>query len=151
MATNLEDQLTRQLRGDEAVRPQVYQDSLGYWTIGVGRLVDSRKPGCGLRDNEINLMLANDIADREEHLAVVLPWTMNLDEARRGALINMSFQLGIDGLLTFKNSLALIQSGNYDQAYSNLMMSKWATQTPERAKRVATQIKTGEWQFAEGT
>lgn len=66
-------ELTRQLRGDEDTRPQVYKDSLGFFTIGTGRLVDALKPGSGLRPSEMDFMLANDIAERTDELTKKLP------------------------------------------------------------------------------
>ena len=143
--------LTRQLRGDEDVRPQAYKDSLGFLTIGIGRLVDDRKPGSGLRPSEMDFMLANDIEDRTAELAKRLPWLYLLDDARKGALLNMSFQLGIEGLLGFKNTLELVRKGQFAEASQNMLQSLWARQTPNRAKRMAEQMKTGVWQYAEGT
>lgn len=142
--------IARQLRGDEGERACVYKDSLGYWTIGVGRLVDSSKKGAGLRPDEIEYLLANDIEDRVRELSVRLPWFLHLDEARQGVLINMSFQLGMDGLLNFKATLAAVQVGNYAQASVLMLQSKWAHQTPERAQRMSDQMRTGEWQYAKG-
>lgn len=37
--------LATQLRQEEGSVPHAYQDHLGFWTIGIGRLVDQRKPG----------------------------------------------------------------------------------------------------------
>lgn len=142
--------ITRQLRGDEDVRRTVYRDNLGLWTIGVGRLVDPSKPGAGLRDAEIDLLLANDIEDRVRALTARLPWFLGLNEARQGVLINMAFQMGSDGLLGFRNTLALVQAGRYAEAADNMLLSKWAQQTPARAKRMADQMRTGVWQFSPG-
>ena len=139
------EQLTAQLRRDEGNRAAAYQDHLGFWTIGVGRLIDSRKPGAGLRPDEIDYLLKNDIADRVTALTKALPWFSALDEARRGVLINMAFQLGTAGLLGFKSTLALVAAGKYAEAAEQMLKSKWATQTPARAKRLAEQMKTGEW------
>lgn len=139
------EQLTAQLRRDEGTRETAYQDHLGFWTIGVGRLIDSRKPGAGLRPDEIDYLLRNDINDRVAALTKALPWFANLDEARRGVLINMAFQLGTAGLLGFKSTLALIAEGRYTKAAEQMLKSKWATQTPARTKRLAEQMKTGEW------
>lgn len=144
-------ELTRQLKGDEGVKAHAYQDHLGFWTIAVGRLVDARKPGSGLRAHEITFLLNNDIDDRIDQLARRLPWFLDLDSARQGVLLNMSFQLGVDGLLGFKNTLKLVERGDYAQAADNMLLSKWATQTPERARRMAEQMRSGQWQYAEGT
>lgn len=143
-------ELTRQLRSDEGTKANAYQDHLGFWTIGVGRLVDARKNG-GLRPEEITFLLNNDIDDRIDQLARRLPWFLQLDSARQGVLLNMSFQLGVDGLLGFKNTLKLVEQGAYAQAADNMLLSKWATQTPARAQRMAEQMRSGQWQYAEGT
>lgn len=144
----MRQELTRQLKKDEDVKPCVYKDHLGWDTIGVGRLVDSRKPGAGLRPSEIDFMLQNDIDDRIEALTRRLPWFQNLDDARKGVLLNMSFQMGVDGLLTFKNTLKMVEDGDYMGAARNMLLSKWATQTPARANRMAEQMRTGKWQYA---
>ena len=139
------EKLTEQLRRDEGVKPAAYQDHLGFWTIGVGRLVDARKPGAGLRPDEIDYLLRNDINDRVAALQKALPWFVKLDEARQGALINMAFQMGAAGLLAFRQTLGLVRDGKYAEAAEQMLKSKWATQTPARAKRLAEQMKTGEW------
>lgn len=142
--------LVRQLNGDEGRKPCAYQDHLGFWTIGVGRLVDARKPGAGLRPREMDYLLANDIEDRVQQLTTRLPWFPKLDDARQGVLLNMSFQMGVDGLLGFRNTLELVRQGKYSAAADNMLLSKWASQTPKRAKRMSDQMRTGIWQFAPG-
>ncbi len=147
----MKQELTRQLRGDEGVEKHAYQDHLGWWTIGVGRLIDKRKPGSGLRGHEIDYLLRTDIDERIEELSRRIPWFMDLDDARKGVLVNMAFQMGVDGLLGFKNTLAMIRDGKYQMASEAMLQSKWATQTPERAKRMSDQMKTGQWQYTPGT
>ena len=139
------EQLTVQLRRDEGTKSAAYQDSLGFWTIGVGRLIDSRKPGAGLRPDEIDYLLKNDINDRVAALTKALPWFSVLDDARRGVLVNMAFQLGTAGLLEFSYTLGLVRDGKYAEAAMQMLKSRWAIQTPERAKRLAEQMKTGSW------
>ena len=147
----MRNELVRQLRGDEGVEPCVYRDSLGYWTIGIGRLVDKRKPGAGLRPIEIDFLLNNDIEDRINELTRRLKWFQDLDDARRGVLLNMSFQLGVDGLLKFERTLGLVEAGQYDLAAHAMLQSLWAKQTPVRAKRMAEQMRGGQWVYAPGT
>lgn len=137
--------LTAQLRRDESEVLHAYPDSEGFWTLGVGRLIDARKGG-GISAAESAYLLANDIQECLDDLDRRLPWYRQLDVARQGVLVNMSFQLGIDGLCAFKNSLGHIQARRWQQAHDALLDSLWAKQTPERAKRLATQMLTGEWQ-----
>lgn len=146
----MKSELIRQLRGDEGEEPCVYQDHLGFWTIGVGRLVDKRKPGAGLRKDEISYLLNNDVDDRIEAMMRRVLWFQDLDDARRGVLLNMSFQLGVDGLLEFERTLALVQQAKYDLAAHAMLQSKWAKQTPARARRMAEQMRSGQWQYAPG-
>lgn len=140
------DLLAKELRGDEGSIPHAYQDHLGYWTIGVGRLIDKRKGG-QLTDDEINYLLNNDITKRYEELKIKLPWFVKLTDARQRAVVNMAFQMGVEGLMGFKNSLLSLENalrtGDYNKAADNFMKSKWAEQTPQRAKRVTDMIRKG--------
>jgi hypothetical protein len=96
--------LTEQLRRDEGTESCAYQDSLGYWTIGVGRLIDSRKGG-GLSNEEIDFLLENDIKTKTREVLLALPWMPRLSEPRQAVLIGMAFQMGLKGLLQFKRAL----------------------------------------------
>jgi len=141
----MKNELTKQLRRDEYEVLTAYQDHLGFWTIGVGRLIDKRKGG-GITKEESAYLLSNDIDKREAELLRRAPWTANLDPVRFGALLNMAFQMGVDGLLGFKNTMAMVRAGDYEGASEGMLQSLWATQTPERAKRISKQMKTGVWQ-----
>lgn len=143
------DELTAQLKRDEGEviengRHVAYHDHLGYLTLGIGRLIDARRGG-GITEHEADYLLSNDIHARQRQLSDKLPWFSGLDQARRGALINMAFQLGVSGLLNFKKSLAHMERGNYRLAADEFLRSNWAKQTPIRANRVAEQIRSGKW------
>lgn len=144
------NELTRLLRGDEGEVLHAYQDHLGYWTIGVGRLIDKRKGG-GISRTESALLLSNDIAEKEAELDRRLPWWRELPDARRAVILAMAFQMGVDGLLGFKNTLAMVRAGNVDGAARGMLASLWARQTPERAHRMSEQMRTNTWHFKEGT
>lgn len=137
--------LTEQLRRDEGEVLSAYQDHLGFWTIGIGRLIDKRKGG-GITKDEAAMLLANDIVKFTTALRLRLPWFDKLDEARQGVLANMAFQMGIEGLLGFKNTLGMIERGEYTAAADAMLQSKWAQQTPGRALRLSNQMRTGGWQ-----
>jgi len=137
--------LNEQLRRDEGEVLSAYPDSLGYLTIGVGRLIDKRRNG-GITPEESAYLLNNDIKRKTAEVFAALPWVKDLDQIRLNVLINMAFQMGIEGLLAFKTTLALVQGGNYEQAARNMIYSKWHSQTPERCERLAKQMKTGVWQ-----
>lgn len=139
------DELTVQLRRDEGEVLHEYKDSLGFSTIGVGRLIDKRKGG-GITREEAAYLLRNDLNKVDLQLQERLPWTVTLSEPRRGVLLNMAFQMGVDGLMGFKNTLTMIEQGEYAKAASNMLLSRWAQQTPERAERLAKQMRMDIWQ-----
>ena len=141
----MDDQLATQLIRDEGMVLHAYQDSLGYWTIGVGRLIDPKKGG-GISETEALLLLHNDIQKARTALLAALPWASQLDEVRQGALIAMAFNMGIGGLLEFKNTLQLVKNGQFAAASGEMLKSRWAQQVGARANRLARQIATGEWQ-----
>jgi len=134
-----------QLRRDEGERLSAYQDHLGYWTIGIGRMIDARKGG-GISTDEATMLLRNDIARIRVELLQRLPWFVHLDSVRQGVLMNMTFQMGINGVMAFQQTLAKVQASDYAAAADRMLQSKWATQTPERANRLAKQMRDGVWQ-----
>ncbi len=134
----IEDQLILH----EGVVDHAYQDSLGFWTIGVGRLIDARKGGHLSRD-EIKCLLRNDVELVNAALDKRLPWWRTLSPVRQKVLTDMAFNLGVDGLLTFKNTLAAIEAGDYAMGAAGMLASKWAEQVKGRAVRLAEMMKTG--------
>jgi lysozyme len=124
--------------------PHAYQDSLGYWTIGVGHLIDKRKGG-KLPEPIIDALLDHDIRTHSEPLYKALPWLTSLDEVRQIVLIDMSFNLGVVGLLKWKNTLAMIERGDYAAAARAMRGSLWAKQVKSRAVRLSRMMETGEW------
>jgi len=136
--TCLEDQLRR----DEKVVLKPYKDSVGKLTIGIGRNLDD----VGISNAEASVLLANDIAAAEANLEREFPWTIGLDPVRKGALLNMTFNMGIGGLAEFRDFLAKMQAGNYSAAAGAMLDSLWARQVGPRAQRLAIQIESGTWQ-----
>lgn len=137
--------LKQQLIDEEGEVLHAYQDHLGYWTIGVGILIDKRKGG-GLRKEESDFILNNRIRLKTAEVEKALPWVSTLDEPRKAVLIGMAFQMGLDGLLKFKNTLAMVQRRQFKEAGAGMLNSLWAKQTPQRAARMAKQMETGQWQ-----
>jgi lysozyme len=138
MITNITEQLLR----DEGTRQFPYTDTGGTIAIGVGRNLTRE----GVSEDEISLMLSNDIAKATKLLTDNLPWFSALDPARQGVLINMTFNMGIGGLLGFHKAFSAIQDGMWEQAAAEILASTWAAQVGPRAQRLADQLRTGVWQ-----
>ena len=135
--------LNEQLRRDEGEVLSAYPDSLGYLTIGVGRLIDKRRNG-GITPEESAYLLNNDIQRKTAEVFKALPWVKDLDQIRLNVLINMAF-MGIGTLLKFENTLAAMRDGRYDLAAAGMLNSKWAKQVGARAQRLAAIMRTGQF------
>jgi lysozyme len=136
---------TNQLKRHEGFVSHAYKDSLGYLTIGYGRLIDKAKGG-GITEPEAEYLLANDINKVYDALTRYLPYFQTLTQPRQAVLLNMAFQMGTHGLMQFKNTLRLIENGDYSDAADNMLQSLWAQQTPNRAHEMAEQMRSGQWQ-----
>lgn len=133
------DRLKKALVRHEGLRLKPYTCTANKLTIGVGRNIQDN----GISEAEAMLLLENDIDAIVRDLNRALPWWQQLDEARREVLANMVFNMGIGTVLTFKNTLAAVQAGDYKKAATLMLQSKWATQVGNRAKELAAQMETG--------
>ena len=145
--TELEKILIPHLVREEGFVPHAYEDSMGYLTIGVGRLVDKEKGG-GITRDEAEYLLRNDVERITNALWKRIPWIKSLDTVRQVILCSMAFQMGVDGLLDFKHTLKMVQAERCGQASDGMMASLWADQMAEhnskRAERLAKAMETGE-------
>lgn len=131
--------MVRQLRLHEGERLKPYRCTAGKLTIGVGRNLDDR----GITAEESAYLLSNDIDRVWTELKARLPWMTGLNDVRQRVLLDMAFNLGIDGLLKFRNTLATIQAGNYQKAGEMMLDSVWAAQVGMRAQRLSRMMQTG--------
>jgi lysozyme len=134
-------ELIAALKDDEGCRLSAYKDTVGVWTVGYGHA--HVPPGTVWTQAKAEQVLIEDVTEHNRKIHKVLPWLRNLDPVRRRVLENMAFNLGIDGLLGFKNTLAYVQDGQYDKAADGMSASKWAKQVKGRAVRLANEMRTG--------
>lgn len=133
------DRLRKQLEVDEARRAKPYRCPAGKLTIGVGRNLDDN----GLRSDEIDYLLANDIESCVQELRRNLPWFDGLDDVRQEVLVNMCFNMGWTTLATFKTTLGHIEAGRYLDASKAMAASRWYDQVGARAKRLCAAMSSG--------
>ena len=135
--------LVEMMRLHEGVRYKVYVCSEGYETIGVGRNIS--EGGRGLSKDEVDFLLVNDIKRVEDELTRNFPWFSELNEARRDAMIDIAFNLGLTRLRSFVNALEAMSHGQYDIAANEFMDSRWSQQVGNRAVEVTYMIRNGEY------
>ena len=148
--------LAEELREDEGEKLTSYLDSKGYWTIGVGRLIDPKRGanpapfGIDLRNGgkitaaQSEALLLMDIKEKSAELDRRLPWWRTLSDNRQRVLANMAHQMGVSGLLGFKKALAAIRAGEYVNARLHMLDSDWSRHdSPKRARRLADRMVQG--------
>lgn len=118
----------KDLKSDEGWREKGYLDHLGVPTIGYGFT--------WLEKEEGDFILNNRVQSIYNTLYSEINYFDSLPNNIKRALINMAYQMGIDGLMNFRKTLAFIRDGEYEKAADEALKSRWAAQTPERAKRV---------------
>ena len=140
MTEALMNRIKAQLVRHEGLRLKPYRCTAGKLTIGIGRNLEDR----GISQKEAYAMLEQDIQDCEHWLIDEIPEVYNkLDEVRQSVLLNMCFNLGIKGLLEFKNTLAFIDAGDWERAANGMLTSKWAKQVGRRAIELSELMRKG--------
>jgi lysozyme len=140
--------LKARLRLEEGEVLHAYQDSLGWWTIGVGHLIDGRKGG-SIPPEISGALLEWDLTRVEGLLDAGIPWWRQLDDVRQQVLMDLTFNMGwapgvAGGFDDFHNTLAALQDRRFAEAAAGLRKSLWYRQVgSRRADPHCTAIETG--------
>lgn len=124
---NLE-RVAERLRQEEGRRTTVYRDSRGYWTVGDGICVDARVRGAGLTGAMCDALTRLSLADRAAELGRRIPFWGTLPCRAQDALLDMSFNLGVDGLMGFRRMLKALEAGDYATAGRECRSPRWIAQ-----------------------
>ena len=124
----------------EGYRKLPYKDSEGIVTIGIGFNLE-----VGLDDEEIDMIFRHRIlkAEKGAFIAVGRDIWVSLNNARQQVLTSMAYQMGSKGLSKFQRMISALGARDYDTAASEMQDSRWAKQTPNRAKDHARAMKEG--------
>lgn len=142
----VDPQLIADLKRDEGLRLKAYPDPLSGgdpWTIGYGATGKGIQKGTVWTQEQAEKRLIEMALDHGQELERKAPWVSGLDPVRRRVLWNMAYNLGVEGLLKFKNTLGYVQRGEYARAADGMLASLWAKQVGQRAVRLALQMRTG--------
>ena len=146
----------------EGLRLQVYQDTLGIDTIGIGRNLEDRGitkeemdwmdiPNMdaiyeyGITEADAMYLAQNDVQIVEEELVRSHPCVEELDAVRQLVLVDMAFNLGVPRLSKFKKMWAAIHENKFDVAAKEMLDSRWANQVKSRSTKLAHAMHHGEF------
>jgi len=140
----------------------VYKDTLGIDTIGIGRNLKDRGiskeelayldiPNIeavyqhGITEADARFLAMNDIKIVEDELCRVHTCVEDLDSVRQLILMDMAFNMGVPRLCKFKKMWNAIHEGNFEAASYEMMDSRWARQVGRRANKLSDAMKSGEF------
>lgn len=140
-----------------------YRGSSWRWGFEPARQIMSRIPGakdsdgapwtygygfthCVTPDSKISKILAERmleglILEQDMRLNETLSWYKDASFVTKTVLINMAFNLGLAGLLKFRNTLRYISEKNYDRAALNMTLSLWFRQVGNRAVELVWRMR----------
>lgn len=133
------------IKFNEGLKLRAYQDTVGVWTIGYGCTGPAIVEGLIWTKEKAEAELEIRVAQAQEETVAVVGrdlWS-RLNDVRRVVLADMAYQMGGRGLSLFHRTLAAIRESKWDEASVAMLQSKWAKQTPNRARRNAAMILTG--------
>jgi len=125
-------------------RHLIYKCSKGHWTIGIGRNVDING-GLGLSEKEVDFLLEQDIERVIKELSLEYSWFSDLDQTRKDAMIDISFNLGATKLRKFILALDAMEKADYTTAAKEFLDSDWSRTVKGRSIELARMIATGEY------
>lgn len=140
MATNdTQRAMIAQLKVHEGYRNKMYVDTTGHATIGYGFNLAANE----LPFEVLEYLFWKEYIEHKLALVKALPWVLELDDVRQGILVDMAYNLGVDGLLKFKNTLGCVERGDYEGAAKGMENSLWYRQVGSRGVTLVRQMRTG--------
>ena len=139
------DRLLESVKKHEGYRNKVYLDTLGKRTVGVGHLCveDFWEDDKEYEEKFLMTILEHDLQTAIKGAIELMEnhGCADIDEQAEEILIEMVFQLGMTGVSKFKNMWKALAELNYVGASYEMLDSRWAKQTPNRAKAMAKTMK----------
>ena len=117
----------------EGYRSRVYKCTEGYGTIGYGFAIKDLE----LDEDISDMILERKIAKLVKRVGDRLPYLYTVPIEVHDVLVEMAYQMGVSGLLKFKKTLMYVETKDYKDASVEMLDSRWAKQTPNRAKKLS--------------
>ncbi len=124
---------------EEGFSSVVYKCTEGYDTIGYGFAVKDLV----LTEDLSKIILKFKVYDLYLEKDKKFPWFNKLPQGIQTACLDMGYQMGLEGFTGFRNTINYLRTGNWLRASKEVLDSRYAKQTPYRAKRVSETFKKG--------
>ena len=131
------DKLIQAVKLSEGFRDRVYKDTLDIDTIGYGFAIKDLV----LDEDICDMILERKLKSLIKRVHKKFPFVEDLPEEAQEVVYEMCYQLGLRGFSKFKKSIQFLRLGNYKVCADELLDSRWARQTPNRAQRLSNIIR----------
>lgn len=131
------DLAVTRLQKEEGFRPSLYLDTTGHQTIGYGFNVQA-----GMTQTQALALLNAQVLELDDALSRYWWWT-SLDAVRASVILDLAFNLGLNGLLHFPNMLSAIGVQDWITAHDELLDSDAARLLPARYGALAETLLNG--------
>lgn len=128
--------LKKSIKEHEGLELKPYRCTEGKLTIGFGRNLEDN----GITYEEAEFLLIRDLQKIQNTLRKYIDYDKYPSHVQE-VLLEMAYQIGINGLRMFKKTIALLNQGNYIEASKEMLNSKWARQTPKRAQTLSRKMR----------
>ena len=135
------------LLDDEGIRIWPYVDTAGHRTWGIGHNLDASPPctvAQALLQQAVQTQFGVDLNEVKSELDGY-PWMADLDVVRQAVVIDMAFNLGLQGLATFTTFLSFMAQDRFKDAAADLRTTRVYRELPRRYERLAVMLETGQW------
>ena len=129
--------LIEQIKQSEGFRPTVYKCTEGYDTIGYGFAIKDLVLGEDICD----IILERKVAELKLRIQQKFPFYDDMAEAVKDVIVEMCYQMGVSGFSKFKKTIDHLMRKDYKAASEEMLDSRWAKQTPNRAKKLYDYVK----------
>lgn len=140
LSSDSRKKVRNQLANDEGFRENVYTDSKGFLTIGFGFNLEKQGLPMSVALEWLDLLMFNI----ESQLSKSISFWYDLNDARKGVLINMAYHMGVGNLMNFRGMLKALGSKDYVGAADEMKDSVWYKDFTARASRLIKIMLSGE-------
>jgi lysozyme len=130
--------LRETLIAHEGYQGKSYKCTAGVETIGYGFAIKD----LALDTDICNIILDRKINDLMMNMYSKYPWMVKHPAKVQEVMMDCAYQMGITGFGKFKKTLSYIKEGEYILAGEELLDSRYAKQTPNRAKENSEILKS---------
>tara|TARA_R100000234_G_C4943808_1_gene154130 strand:- start:238 stop:657 length:420 start_codon:yes stop_codon:yes gene_type:complete len=125
------------IKKNEGYISTVYKDSLGIDTIGYGFAIKD----LNLEEDICDLILERKVAKLVFEVEKRFPWYCDMPIIIKDVVIEMCYQMGVNGFSKFKKTIKHLSNRDFAEASVEMLDSKWAIQTPGRAKQLSERVR----------